>query len=112
MSETSSPFLLSESDCLSLAEQVQSINLLWKWAGDSTTLTPLASLLRSAKDDAQLLLLRYAGEKVALTVDDAETAKAAGSVIYSLSLVPSGRTVCHIPESVLARRGRNSIFTD
>ena len=110
MHETSSPLLLSESDCLSLAEQVQALNLIWKWAGGSSSLMPLASLLRSAKDDAQLLLLRYAGEQIELTVDDAETAKAAGSVIYSLSLVPSGKTVCHIPESVLARRGRNSIF--
>ena len=100
MHETSSPLLLSESDCLSLAEQVQALNLIWKWAGGSSSLMPLASLLRNA------------GEKVALTVDDAETAKAAGSVIYSLSLVPSGKTVCHIPESVLARRGRNSIFAD
>ncbi len=104
------PVSLSEADCLAVADQVQALNLLWKWAGDSTTLTPLASLLRSAKDDAQLLLLRYAGEQIELTVDDAESAKAEGHVIYSLSLVPSGRTVCHIPESVLARRGRNSIF--
>ncbi len=106
------PVLLSEADCLVVADQVQALNQLWKWSKDSSALAPLAAVLKSAKDDAQLLLLRYAGEKVALTVDDAETAKAGGGVIYSLHLLPSGRTVCHLPESVLDRRGGNSVLTD